>query len=1419
MKTKNDKTNILAMLPFALIFTLALCLTPIMAKAQTPQCENDVSNFSELQNTIDAIYGFMLPDCTITVTANIDITNPLIIQSMTDATFTIRGVNPNITLTSGSDGYIFNVSANLILENINLNGGGVYIDGGTFTMNSGKISGNTAYYGGGVYVNGGTFAMNGGEISGNSADFGGGVFANGDATFTMTGGEISGNTANYNGGGIYEIGGTFTMNGGEISGNSARSGGGVLAASDATFTMTGGEISGNSANYYGGGVLAASDATFTMTGGEISGNSADYAGGVYVNGGTFTMNGEEISGNTANYYGGGVLVDGNSSTFTMTGGEISGNSANYGGGVYIDDGPFTMNGGTITMTGGEISGNTANYYGGGVLVAGNNSTFTMTGGEITGNTVIGNLYDGGGVIVFSGTFIMNGGEITGNSATRYGGGVFLGNGTFTMTGGEISGNSADLNGGGVYVSVGTFTMTGGEISGNTTKYTGGGVLVNDGTFTMSGGEITGNTAANGGGGLYSIGDSQFTLGGDAVISGNSRTINGSASNVLLYTDNFITLGTGANAPKSGMDVWVTKIYDNGVIVNSGASAAIASYFHADAPGMDVKYSNNRLYIASSGQFWDFLQPILSYEYAPVNTTITVDQNMTLTSPVTIPANRNGRTLTIKGANPDIILTRAFAEGDMFTVNSGAKLILENITLDGDKGTYSDNLGWSLVQVNGGEFTMNSGVFLKNHSGGPVVMVSGWGLFTMNGGEISDNSTGYGAAVSLLSSSFPDNNGGIFIMNGGKITGNTASYNYAGWLYGGQGGGVYVQGTSTFTMNGGEISGNTVYGIEDNGSYLHGTGGGVSVRSINAGALGYHVGVFTMNGGIITGNTADNGGGVYADYGSEITLGREAIIRGNINDNVYLEGGQYIEIGTGVNAPKSGMDVWVTKSVDGGVIVNSGASAAIASYFHADEPGRAIEHSGGKLIIVTAPTYAATVSSAGSGATGGGSYAAGATVSIGAGTPPSGQKFKNWTTSSAGVTFADASSANTTFTMPANAVTVTAVFETITVVTPTYALNVLSGAGGTVSGTGSGSYAQGHSVSVTANQSSGYSFTGWTISGATITGGNTANPATFTMPSNAVTLTANFVLVSGTIIPVTNITGVPSIVTAGSPLLLTGTINPTTATNKTIVWSVVDNGMTGAKITGNTLNSTSAGYITVRATIANGLAPGVDYKKDFYITVNAALKPALTGIMGFSMTPFVDTYDVENLGDGNFSVTFYGDDDLLTIQSVNYLVENVPSGATIEYEIEKDGVIVPLDIYCLAALPGDKEEYAGTGDVTFNHGDTGIFKLWLDDVLVGAFTVVYVNEGKAEVVEVDIVVVDGASYFAPVNLPALEYGYRYEIVSRPNTVGGTAPRINAAGQFVINQQAMPLNISRAGYYVVLAMDGAGNVANVYVIAVY
>jgi uncharacterized protein YjdB len=69
------------------------------------------------------------------------------------------------------------------------------------------------------------------------------------------------------------------------------------------------------------------------------------------------------------------------------------------------------------------------------------------------------------------------------------------------------------------------------------------------------------------------------------------------------------------------------------------------------------------------------------------------------------------------------------------------------------------------------------------------------------------------------------------------------------------------------------------------------------------------------------------------------------------------------------------------------------------------------------------TYLLTVT----GGSGDGSYAAGDQISITAGPAPSGKVFDRWTSIDGG-SFADANSASTTFTMPANAATVTAIYK-------------------------------------------------------------------------------------------------------------------------------------------------------------------------------------------------------------------------------------------------------------------------------------------------------------------------------------------------------------------------------------------------------
>jgi hypothetical protein len=87
----------------------------------------------------------------------------------------------------------------------------------------------------------------------------------------------------------------------------------------------------------------------------------------------------------------------------------------------------------------------------------------------------------------------------------------------------------------------------------------------------------------------------------------------------------------------------------------------------------------------------------------------------------------------------------------------------------------------------------------------------------------------------------------------------------------------------------------------------------------------------------------------------------------------------------------------------------------------------------------------------------------------------------------------------------------------------------------------------------------------------------------------------------TFVAVTSIGGIEDTVVVGK-YTLNGTVTPSSATNKTIVWSVYDKGETEATISGNVLDTKKTGTVTVKATITNGTATGTNFTKTFSIDV-------------------------------------------------------------------------------------------------------------------------------------------------------------------------------------------------------------------------
>ncbi len=156
----------------------------------------------------------------------------------------------------------------------------------------------------------------------------------------------------------------------------------------------------------------------------------------------------------------------------------------------------------------------------------------------------------------------------------------------------------------------------------------------------------------------------------------------------------------------------------------------------------------------------------------------------------------------------------------------------------------------------------------------------------------------------------------------------------------------------------------------------------------------------------------------------------------------------------------------------------------------------------------------------------GNYYEGETVKVSA-IPGSGYVFDSWVSSDGGK-FANSKEVNTTFTMPANATTVTATFKEDPSTTKPeetkpeetkpesdlFELKAAKSDGGNIVMNQSNAQ-EGQKITVRANAKVGFIFDGWTSEG----GGTFADPkapsTTFTMPGNDVTISAKFIAGEGT----------------------------------------------------------------------------------------------------------------------------------------------------------------------------------------------------------------------------------------------------------------------------------------------------------------
>ena len=344
---------------------------------------------------------------------------------------------------------------------------------------------------------------------------------------------------------------------------------------------------------------------------------------------------------------------------------------------------------------------------------------------------------------------------------------------------------------------------------------------------------------------------------------------------------------------------------------------------------------------SVSSFGELETEIIAYGSAADDVTISVEASFDLTALLTIPANANGKTLTIRSnGGPYTLIRAAGLTGHLLTVSTGATLAIANIIIDGNK-TVEPAASGSLVRINeDGNLVINEGAMLQNNSssenGAGVSNING--KVTMNGGQISGNVLTNGSRIGAgIYNEGQDENSlgtrGLLVMYGGLINSNAAAPAFPDPTGSSHGGGVACQSFAKFEIYGGTISNNNAMRgggvfLNTNSVFLMYDGATITENAsinIGGGVCLYNTSnLFEMQGGLISKNTVEGtnsgmGGGVYV-YKNANTPSSFQMSGGSITENqvkgastsnmgggVFIHGGQFTLAGGEISNNCAGVD--------------------------------------------------------------------------------------------------------------------------------------------------------------------------------------------------------------------------------------------------------------------------------------------------------------------------------------------------------------------------------------------------------------------------------------------------------------------------------------------------------------------------------
>ena len=397
----------------------------------------------------------------------------------------------------------------------------------------------------------------------------------------------------------------------------------------------------------------------------------------------------------------------------------------------------------------------------------------------------------------------------------------------------------------------------------------------------------------------------------------------------------------------------------------------------------------------------------------------------------------------------------------------ANISLNNLNIVRVTGTVTGATNILGLDINSGVTVQWAADYSGNHNS-CMIQLSGAGTFEVPaGGVIRNNSSGGSAIFAGAYIDSTDSN--TVTVSGGTVesSGNDT---------------IFAGGKVRVNVSSGTVSGKQTVIASSAASSVNITGGTVKATGMIA--------IYAFGGA----TQVNVSGGFVFSCGTSITAsGGEAVIRTSGAPAPIISGSAVV---CAWNKPSGTPTYSEGTSTD--LVANSGATVKwgkliyVTSILYSNGANSGFYPISGVTVNPASTTYSVTVN----GGSGAGSYTAGATVNIAAYPALPGKAFDKWTAT--GVTLSNPGNANTSFTMPANAVTVTATYKNAT----TYSVTVSNG-------TGSNSYAAGATVNIAANPAqAGKAFDKWTATGVTLSSPGNANTS-FTMPANAVTVTATY----------------------------------------------------------------------------------------------------------------------------------------------------------------------------------------------------------------------------------------------------------------------------------------------------------------------